>query len=203
MTRATLSLRTLLSFVAITLTFIAYFPYVRSILRGESKPHVFSWVIWGLTTFVVFFAQLQDGGGRGAWPIGVSGLISIGVAFLAWQRHEKSSITPSDWVFFAIALGSIPLWYFTETPLWSVITLTVAEVLGFGPTLRKVYAHPYEENLTFWSILTARNVIAIAALDHLSWITTLFPALAAAACLATVLVALRQRRRLREVQTKP
>lgn len=190
-------MRTVLSFFAIALTFVAYFPYVRSILRGESKPHVFSWVIWGLTTFIVFFAQLQDGGGPGAWPIGVSGLISIGVAFLAWRRRERSSITISDWLFFAVALASIPLWYFTETPLWSVITLTFAEVLGFGPTLRKVYVRPHEENLTFWSILTARNLIAIAALDHLSWITILFPALSAAACLATILVALRQRRLLR------
>jgi hypothetical protein len=186
--------RTVLSFFAIALTFVAYFPYIRSILRNESRPHVFSWVVWGLTTFVVFFAQLQDGGGRGAWPIGVSGLISIGVAFLAWRQHESNSITAADWIFFWIALGSILLWYFTSTPLWSVITLTVAEVLGFGPTLRKVYDRPYEEKLTFWYLLTARNLIAIAALDHLSWITILFPALSAAACLATALVGVRQRR---------
>ncbi len=72
----------LLSAVAITLTFIAFFPYIRSIIKGAIKPHVFSWVIWGTTTFVVFLAQLEDNGGAGAWPIGVSGSITIFIALL-------------------------------------------------------------------------------------------------------------------------
>ncbi len=41
----------LLSAAAILLTFIAFFPYIRSIIKGTIKPHVFSWVIWGTTTF--------------------------------------------------------------------------------------------------------------------------------------------------------
>ena len=36
----------LLSAVAIILTFIAFFPYVRSIQHGKTKPHVFSWEIY-------------------------------------------------------------------------------------------------------------------------------------------------------------
>ena len=64
----------LLSAAAIALTFVAFLPYIRSIKQGVTKPHVFSWVIWGSTTFIVFLAQLADKGGAGAWPIGVSGL---------------------------------------------------------------------------------------------------------------------------------
>jgi hypothetical protein len=51
--------------------------YIHSIQQGTTKPHVFSWVIWGSTTFVVFLAQLADKGGAGAWPIGVSGIITL------------------------------------------------------------------------------------------------------------------------------
>src|SRR4028118_1206626 len=50
----------LLSAAAIVLTFALFFPYIRSINRGETKPHVFSWVIWGLGTLIVFFAQLAS-----------------------------------------------------------------------------------------------------------------------------------------------
>jgi hypothetical protein len=56
----------LLSALAISLTIIAFFPYIRSIIRGTIQPHVFSWVIWGTTTFVVFLAQLEGHGGAGA-----------------------------------------------------------------------------------------------------------------------------------------
>ena len=74
----------LLSAIAIVLTFLAFLPYIRSIFQGKTKPHVFSWVIWGSTTFIVFLAQLADKGGAGAWPIGVSGIITIYVALLAY-----------------------------------------------------------------------------------------------------------------------
>ena len=80
----------LFSALAILLTFIAFLPYIRSILKGETKPHVFSWVIWGSTTFVVFLAQLADKGGAGAWPIGVSGIITIYVALLAYLKKSES-----------------------------------------------------------------------------------------------------------------
>ena len=73
----------LLGAIAIGLTIIAYFPYIRSIIQGKTRPHVFSWVIWGTSTSIVFLAQLADKGGAGAWVIGVSGVISIYVAILA------------------------------------------------------------------------------------------------------------------------
>ena len=54
------------SMTAILITFVAFIPYIISILQGKTKPHMFSWVIWGSTTMVVFFAQLEDQGGMGA-----------------------------------------------------------------------------------------------------------------------------------------
>jgi hypothetical protein len=81
------------SAIAIALTFIAFFPYILSILKDETKPHVFSWVTWGSTTFIVFLAQLKGGGGVGAWPIGLSGLITIVVAILAYLKKSDKTIT--------------------------------------------------------------------------------------------------------------
>jgi hypothetical protein len=133
----------LLSAIAIALTFAAFIPYVRAIITGTTKPHVFSWVIWGSTTFVVFLAQIEDKGGAGAWPIGVSGVITIVIAFLAYLKRADITTTKTDWVFFVSALSSLPLWYFTSDPLWAVIVLTTIDVLGFGPTARKIYSFPY------------------------------------------------------------
>lgn len=89
-----------ISGLAIALTLIAFLPYIASTLRGQTRPHVFSWVIWGITTFIVFLAQVQDGGGAGAWPIGVSGMITIGVAIMAYIKRADVSITRLDKVFF-------------------------------------------------------------------------------------------------------
>ena len=184
----------LLSVVAIALTFIAFLPYIRSILQGKTKPHVFSWVIWGSTTFVVFLAQLADKGGAGAWPIGVSGIITIYIAAQAYLKKSDISITGTDWLFFILAMMSLPFWYLTANPLWAVVILTTVDVIGFGPTIRKAYSHPFEENLTFYMLFVPRNLIAVAALEHYSFTTMLFPVVTAAACLMLILIVAYRRR---------
>lgn len=184
----------LLSAFAIALTFIAFFPYIRSILSGKTKPHVFSWVIWGATTFVVFLAQLADKGGVGAWPIGVSGIITIAVAVLAYIKKSDSTITKMDWLFLILAMTSLPLWYLTSDPLWAVVVLTTVDILGFGPTVRKAYKLPFEENLTFFVLVALRNFISIFALEHQSLTTVMFPAVTASACVIFIaLVSYRRR----------
>ncbi len=75
------------SAIAIALTFLASAPYVYSILKGVPRPHVFSWVVWGSTTFVVFLAQLKGSGAVGAWPIGVSGVTTKFIAIMAYARR--------------------------------------------------------------------------------------------------------------------
>jgi hypothetical protein len=172
-----------LSAVAIVLTFAAFVPYIRAIIRGTTKPHVFSWVIWGATTFAVFLAQLEEKGGVGAWPIGVSGIITIFIAFLAYVKRSDITITKIDRLFFVSASSSMPLWYFTSDPLWAVVILTTVDVLGFGPTIRKAYRFPHSESLLFFALFAARNLLVIMALESYSVTTVLFPAVIAAACM--------------------
>jgi len=184
----------LFSAVAIVLTLIAFFPYIRSILQGKTKPHVFSWVIWGSTTFVVFLAQLADKGGVGAWPIGVSGIVTIYVAWLAYTYKSDNTITQTDWLFFIVAMSSLPFWYLTSDPLWAVVILTTVDVMGFGPTFRKAYSRPFEEQLMFYTLFIMRNFFAIVALEHYSLTTVLFPSVTAVACLTFVLMVMCRRR---------
>lgn len=184
----------LLSIVAVVLTLAAFLPYIRSILKHESKPHVFSWVIWGSTTFIVFLAQREGGGGVGAWPIGISGVITLLIALLAWSRKSDISISRLDWLFFTLALWALPLWYATADPLWAVAILTLVDVLGFGPTVRKIYHFPWSESLVFFGLFAARNLIVILALENYSLTTVLFPAVIGAACVLLIALALHRRR---------
>ena len=184
----------ILSAIAIALTFAAFVPYIRAILGGTTRPHVFSWVIWGSTTFVVFLAQIEGKAGMGAWPIGVSGSITLFIACLAYVRRADITITKSDWLFFISALSSLPLWYVTSDPLWAVVILTIVDVLGFGPTVRKAYSFPHSESLLFFALFAVRNVLVILALESYSVTTVLFPAVIAVACVSLVAM-VRYRRR--------
>lgn len=184
----------LLTFVAIALTLYAFIPYIRDILKGSIRPHVFSWVIWGITTFVVFFAQLAAGGGIGAWAIGVSGSITLFIAGLALAKRGDMAITKTDWLFFMAALSSLPLWFFTADPLWAVVVLTIVDLLGFGPTVRKAWDQPHSESIGFFGLFLLRNLLVMGGLATWSLTTVLFPAAVAAACAGLMLmIALRRK----------
>lgn len=184
----------LFSGFALALTFIGFVPYIRAILLGKIKPHVFSWVIWGSTTFIAFLAQLSGGGGVGAWPMGVSGLISLYIAALAYRRRADSRITRHDKWFFLTAIFSLPVWYLTADPMWAVVILTGVDLLGFGPTLRKAYHWPLEENLTFFAIFALRNLLVVAALEIYSLTTVLFPAATGLTCMVLITMVVYRRR---------
>lgn len=190
--------RYFLSAIAIGLTLFAFFPYIQSIRNGQTRPHVFSWIIWGTSTFVVFLAQLAGKGGAGAWPIGVSGVITMYVAWLAYTKKTDNVITFIDRVFFVSAMSSLPFWYLTSDPLWAVVILTVVDLLGFGPTFKKAYARPDEEQLLFFGLITLRNLISIAALQYFSLTTVLFPAALSIAGMIFIGMVLCRRRAMEE-----
>lgn len=183
----------LLSLTATLLTFIGFYPYIRSIYRGKVKPHVFSWVIWGSTTVIVFFAQLEARGGIGAIPIGISGLITLFIAYLSYVKRGNIHITPLDWIFLVVAFSSLPFWYFSASPLAAVIILTTVDLVGFGPTIRKAYHQPHEENIWFFSLFALRNGLVIIAMETYSLTTILFPAAVSLACVLLIVLLLVRR----------
>jgi hypothetical protein len=164
----------ILSTVAILLTFYAFYPYIRSIKDGETKPHYFSWIIWGLTTTLSSFTQLADHGGVGAYSVSVAGVICFYIAYLAYQQEREYHIEMSDWVVFYVALGSLVVWYITSTPLWTAIILTTIDAIGFIPTFKKAYSYPWEEHIGFYVIISLKDILAIGAMENYSVTTTIF-----------------------------
>ena len=163
-----------LSFIAIVLTFVSFYPYVRSIQKGETKPHYFSWIIWGLTTTLSSFTQLADDGGVGAYSVFVAGIICFYIAYLAYRQKRDYVIEMSDWIVFYVALGSLVVWYVTSTPLWTALILTMVDGIGFIPTFKKSYAYPWEEHIGFYLLVSVKNLFAIVAMENYSITTTLF-----------------------------
>lgn len=185
-----------LSTAAMALTFVAFVPYFRSILGGTTRPHVFSWIVWGTNTGVAFYATLSARGGAGAWAIGFSAALTLAVAALAWAKRADVTITRVDWGCFVAGLAALPLWFFASDPLWAIAVVTAVELLGFGPTLRKSWHQPWSEPIAFLAILVLRNALVIAALEHRSLTTVLFPAAMAAACVVLIAVLAWRRRAL-------
>ena len=152
-----------------------YILYIRDIFRGTAKPHVFSWFVWGLMAAIVFFAQITEHAGAGAWVTGLVAVACLGISVLALFKGEKG-ITASDWVCFIAALFGVLLWQITSQPLAAVIIVAIADAIAYIPTYRKAFSKPHEEPAYSYFLAAMRSVFGILALQTLTLTTVLYPA---------------------------
>lgn len=170
-----LDLQILLGGLAVLLGLVGYIPYFRDIFLGTTRPHIFSWLVWGLLTAIAFGVQVRDGAGPGAWVTGFTAAICFVIAVLAIRRGEKE-ITTSDWIAFVGALIGLGFWQLAQNPLLAVISITAADLLGFAPTFRKAWLRPAEETVSTYFLSGLKFVIGIAALTSWSLESWLYPA---------------------------
>lgn len=165
----------IIAIIGVAITFIAYGAYIYSIFKGHTRPHPFSWFLWGILTAIGFFAQLSDNAGPGAWITGVSAVITLLIALIGYLKKSDIVITKTDWWIFISVLAAIPLWLVTETPLYSVILITVIDAAAFYPTFYKTWYRP-EQELAFEHLMAAlKFILSLFALNHYSVITVLYP----------------------------
>lgn len=60
-------------------------PYVRDTVRGSTRPHRGSWLIWGILAIVACVAQLADGASWSAVMTGTQAVVT-GAVFLLTIR---------------------------------------------------------------------------------------------------------------------
>jgi hypothetical protein len=149
--------------------------YFRSIFRGDTKPHVFTWASFALIDGIVFAAQVLKGAGPGAWATAL-GTVMCAVVALTALRVGHVRITRSDWVAFVGAIVGIALWAATNDPLWAVVLASAVNMISLYPTVRKSYVAPSTESVSVWSIDIFRYLFSLFALQSFTLTTALFPA---------------------------
>ena len=167
--------RIILVGLALAINVVSFFPYIRDILRGTTKPHPFTWFIWSLINIIAFFAQFSAGGGIGVL-VTVSTVFGCStITILSLSRGEKS-VPLIDWFSLAGAIAGVILWRVTHDPLAAVVFVVIADALAGIPTLRKAYWKPYEETALAYTLGMLGFVFGIPAFESLNLTTVLYPA---------------------------
>lgn len=168
-------MKEIIGLVAVILTFIAYIPYYRDILKGKTHPHVYSWSLWGLLTVLIVALQIKGGAGPSTYVTASAGLLCIGVVVLG-LKHGNKDITRSDTFVALLSLVAIGFWLIADQPVVSIILVVIADLLAFIPTIRKSWHKPFTETLSLYTTNTLRFVLALAAVEQFTLLSALWPA---------------------------
>lgn len=187
--------RDILGLIATVVALISYLPYFRDIIARKTKPHAFTWLIWGVLTCIAFAGQIAGHAGAGAWVTGFTALVCLAIAAVAAVGGERN-IARLDWVALTGAAVALLFWFLTSGPLLSVILITIIDNLGFVPTLRKSYARPGEETVSTFALSGFKWVLGILALERITVVTALFPVSIVVASWLFVVMLLVRRRQL-------
>ncbi len=184
--------------VSSVIAVVAYIPYFKDIFRGKTKPHIFSWFIWGLLGIITFIAQVVKGAGAGSWANGLTALICFTIAALSISHGEKQ-ITLTDKLSFSGAILALILWFLTKNPLAAVILACAIDTLAYVPTFRKAYGKPFEETLPAFITTTIGIIISLFALEAYSPTTWLYPAVLATSNSIFIIMLITRRKILGQV----
>lgn len=162
-----------LTVLGIILSANNYYYYISRTLKGEVKPHLFSWGIWAALCLIAFAAQWSEDAGPGMWQTAFWALGLSFITILAFLKGDRN-YTRSDWLCLAFSLLAIPLWVFTKTPLWSVLLITLIDCVASIPTFRKAWAKPHEESSRTFAMAGVICALSLVSLEVFNVITSFY-----------------------------
>lgn len=148
----------------------AIIPYVKDILKRETKPNIVSWALWTLIQLVAIWIQVTSADGF-SWSLILliattfnTGLVVVlclmGYGYKEFGRIEKSCLV--------IALVAIGLYAFTRNSELSLAFDIVADLVAALPTFVKTWREPHSEIVGPWvlvAIAAALGTLSSTILD--------------------------------------
>lgn len=169
-------IKQIIGITAVFLTFAAYIPYYRDVLRKKTHPHLYSWALWGLLSILIVALQIKGDAGPATLVTAAAGLLCFGIVILS-IRNGKKDITIFDSAIACLGLVAIGFWLIVHQPLISAILVIMADLLAFAPTVRKSWYKPHSETLSLYITNTFRFALAVLAVRSYSILSVAWPAI--------------------------
>ncbi len=153
---------------ATILSILGTLPYIRSILKGETKPSGASWWTWTLLAIITVISSWAAGAPLEVlflpiWLVVLQltiALLSIKYGDNNWDKLNKFCVL--------LACVGMALWWFTGEPLLALAFSIVADVFASIPNIRHVWTNPEQENRIAWTIGWSASVAELFAVTQWS-----------------------------------
>jgi hypothetical protein len=168
-------------------------PYLRSILRGQTKPSRSANVIWSLVNCVALVSYVAAGARATIWFGAATTVTGLSILALS-TKYGMGGRSRLDCACLVGAASAILLWVTSGDPAAAVVLCAASNALGYLPVLRKAYSAPATENTTSWAICSGAAFLNLLAIRSLTLHIVLPPLVSAAGAGTTAALLLRARR---------
>ena len=181
---------------------IGTIPYLRDVLRKETKPSRSTWALLTILLFIDVFIQGQLGSGW-ARAFTVGDLIATGSVFVLSLKYGVGGFERSDKICYVLWLIMVACWLGLNRPLLALHFGILADFISMIPTLIKSWRKPHEESINIFAASALSGFIAIFAAEQYTYRATLLPLYLFLINLVTVTILVIANRRLqgRRLQT--
>lgn len=127
-------------YIAASIRILAGLLYIKSILKGKTRPSAVSWLIWSVSPFIAFFAATFSEGFKLAslvtLALGISPLLVFITASVT--KNHLFKLTLPDLICGILAIISLICWLITKNPSLLFLLLFLPILLAPYRPLRKV-----------------------------------------------------------------
>ncbi|HEY1274411.1 MAG TPA: hypothetical protein VGF25_05855 [Thermoleophilaceae bacterium] len=149
-------------------------PYVRDILRGSTRPHRGTWLIWSALTIVVCLSQRADGASWSLVMAATQAVLTTLIWLLAIRRGE-GGMSPAEVVLMAIGAGGVIGWVLADEPVVATGFIVAADFIAAVMMLPKTYRDPDSETLSTFVLASISGGLAAGAVGALDASLLLYP----------------------------
>jgi len=157
-------------YFAVLLNLTGHLLYSRSIIKGNAKPNLASWIPWMLAPLAGTFFEIKAGAGLSVLPVFMAGfgpVIIITVALLTKNGIWK--VSRFDIFCGLISLFALVVYIFTHNASISIVFAILSDLLAFIPTGIKGWKFPESEYHSTYSLPIISNTIGLLIIKNWSF----------------------------------
>jgi hypothetical protein len=137
-------------------------PYVRDTVRGTTRPHCGTWLIWTALAVVVSLSQHADGG---SWSVAmaVAQAVTNAVVLALAIRLGSSRVSALQGTLIALAGAGVAGWLLADDPLVATACVVAADLIAAGMMVPKAWRDPGSETLSTFAWASLAGALGAAA----------------------------------------
>jgi hypothetical protein len=184
----------ILGFISAAFMVAGTAPYIRDMLRGQTRPNIVSWSIWALAVGISAVAQFSAGASWSLALVAAVFVMDMSVTLFAFVGYGYTKFRWWDATCLVLSISALVLWHTTNDPLVGLGFAILADGIAFIPTFIKSYQDPYSETAMAWLLFAFSGIAGVFATSLYDFANLSFPIYYALANGSLwILIVLRQR----------